>query len=315
MDPITHGIIGLGISGFAGSPVVFSNPISLGCAIGAMAPDIDIIGKIKGDYVYLKHHRGITHSIPVLLGLAGVITWGLSLFFQDFQFIQVFLWTFLGCLSHTLFDILNSYGAKLFMPFSRKKLMVGILMLYDPIITILCFIMIFKKHKSIIFYIAITLCFILYLGIRWGMREYGRKMIKKCYGQGRINILPSLIAFHKWDFILDTDDYYIIGQVNMINQRIRERKRFIKADDKFIEMFDKTRMGKYFKDFTPIYHIMCIENMERVVLKSIDLRFFLRNDFMHHATVIYDREKNSIQSYFHPYRIKRRIPVAEGRRI
>lgn len=64
MDPVTHGVIGLAISAFSGDPVSLVNPVSLGCAIGAMSPDIDIIAKIKGDYVYLKHHRGLTHSFP-----------------------------------------------------------------------------------------------------------------------------------------------------------------------------------------------------------------------------------------------------------
>ncbi|QEK12331.1 metal-dependent hydrolase [Crassaminicella thermophila] len=315
MDPVTHGVIGLAISAFSGDPVTISNPISLGCAIGAMSPDIDIVAKIKGDYTYLKHHRGISHSIPVLLGLAAIITTGLSLFFADLNFFQVFLWTFIGCLSHTAFDILNSYGAKLFMPFSKKKLMVGILMLYDPIITVLCFLLIFIKYKSTIFYVMILISFFFYLGVRWMMKKYAEGIVKSHYKHGYkiidINILPALMAFHKWDFIVNTKSHNLVGQVNIFNKKILERKKFKKASEEIVQMFKETKIGKYFREFTPIYHVMKLEELDNIILKSIDLRYYLRNNFMHHATVVYDREQNIIESFFHPYNIQKNIRVAE----
>ncbi|KXG77099.1 metal-dependent hydrolase [Thermotalea metallivorans] len=316
MDPVTHGVIGLAISAFSGSPVTLNNPVSLGCAIGAMSPDIDIVAKIWGDYVYLKHHRGITHSIPALLGLAGIITGGLSLLYTDFPLIQVFLWTFIGCLSHTLFDILNSYGAKLFMPFTKKKSMIGILMLYDPVITILAFLLIFVKYKTIGFYTMITVSFVLYLMARWLMKKKAGQIVVQHYSHGykinNIEILPSLMAFHKWDFIINTNSHNIVGQVNMINKKVIERKKFKKPDQESIYLFEDTNIGKYFKEFTPNYHIVRFEEMEKIILKSIDLRYYLRDNFMHHATAVYDREKNVIISFFHPYKIHRSIPITEA---
>ncbi len=45
-------------SSFSGEPVSLLNPVSLGCAIGAMSPDIDAVVRIFfNDYEYLKHHR------------------------------------------------------------------------------------------------------------------------------------------------------------------------------------------------------------------------------------------------------------------
>lgn len=316
MDPVTHGVIGLAISAFSGNPVALNNPLCLGCAIGAMAPDIDIIAKVKDDYAYLKHHRGISHSIPALIGLAAVITAGLSLFFKDFQFAQVFLWTFIGCFSHTFFDILNSYGAKLFMPFTKKKSMLGILMLYDPMITILSFLLIFVKEKSMVFYTNIILTFILYIGFRFAMKFYAKKIVKEYYHHGYkvidVNILPALMAFHKWDFIVNTNSHHVVGQINPFTKKITERKKFKKPQEEAIELFQQTNVGKYFREFTPIYHVVAYEEMDNMILKSIDLRYYLRNNFMHHATVVYDGERNIIESFFHPYNINKNIPVMEG---
>ncbi|QZY56575.1 metal-dependent hydrolase [Crassaminicella profunda] len=315
MDPITHGVIGLAISAYSGDPVAFTNPVSLGCAIGAMSPDIDIIAKLKGDYVYLKHHRGISHSIPALFVLAGIITIGLSLFFAEFQLLRVFIWTLIGCISHTFFDILNSYGAKLFMPFTKKKSMIGILMLYDPVITVLCFLLIFVKEKTTALYIGIAMSFFIYLISRWMMKQRAEKIVKNYYHHGykvcSVNILPALMAYHKWDFIVSTKSHNLVGQVNLLNGKIFERKKFKIPEDEDIQMFKETNMGKYFQDFTPIYQVIKSEEMDNIVLKSIDLRYYLRNNFMHHATVIYDCEKNIVQSFFHPYHIQKNIPVIE----
>lgn len=315
MDPLTHGVIGLAISAFSGDPVTLLSPISLGCALGAMSPDVDIVTKLKGDYVYLKYHRGVSHSIPALFILAGAITLGLSIFFQEFNFSRVFLWTLIGCFSHTFFDVLNSYGTKLFMPFSKKKSMVGILMLYDPVVTILCILLIFVGENTLIFNAGVILSFILYIIVRLYMKHYASALINEMYSKNfdihEISVLPSLMAFHKWDFIVNTEEYHLVGQVNIITRCVSERKRLKKSDDRFKEMFDETNIGRYFKDFTPIYHIVQFEHMDTIILKSIDLRYYLNNNFMHHATAIYDKDNNVIESFFHPYNINKNIPVLE----
>lgn len=316
MDPVTHGVIGLAISAFSGTPVSLSNPISIGCAIGAMSPDIDIIAKFWGDFVYLKHHRGITHSLPTLAGLAAAITGMLSFGFSDFNFLQVFIWTFIGCASHTFFDILNSYGAKLFMPFTKRKLTVGILMLYDPVISILALLLIFTKYKSMVFFLGITIVFVLYLLARIRGKRKAKHYLTQYYSNGykilKVDVLPSLMAFHKWDFIIDTNSHYIVGQINYLNQSIRERKKYKKPDQEIVDLFEETNIGRYFREFTPNYHIIHFEEMGKNILKSIDLRYYLRNNFMHHATVVCDDEMNVVESFFHPYKIDRYIRVAEA---
>ncbi len=315
MNPVTHGVIGLALSSFSSEAVALNNPLSLGCAIGAMIPDIDVIARIKGDYVYLKHHRGISHSIPSLIILAVIITKSMSYFFADFNFFQVFLWTFIGCLSHTLFDILNSYGAKLLMPFSRKKAMVGILMLYDPVITVLCLLLILENQKSIFFYGVIVLIFALYLETRRFMKKKARKTIEEYYRHGYkiidISVLPALMAFYKWDFVVSTNSYNIVGQINSFNKKITERKKFKRSDQEALQLFQNTKIGRYFEEFTPIYHVARFEQMGKTILKCTDLRYYLRNNFMHHATVIYDRDQNIVKSFFHPYSLRKNIPVVE----
>ena len=189
-------------------------------------------------------------------------------------------------------------------------------MLYDPVVTVLSALLIFIGEKTLLFYLGVILSFFTYLFFRLYMKRYASKLIHESYAKHHeiceISVLPSLLAFHKWDFIVDSEEYHLVGQVNIITGHIFERKRFRKPEDKFKEMFDETNIGRYFKDFTPIYHIVPFEHMDTIILKSIDLRYYMRNNFMHHATAIYDKEYKVIESYFHPYDINKNIPVLEA---
>ncbi len=317
MDPITHGVIGLAISAFSGDSVSLSSPVSIGCAIGAMSPDIDVVIRVfKDEYHYLKHHRGFSHSVPALIGLSSIITLGLSLFYTNFSFLNVFLWTFIGALSHTLFDILNSYGAKLLSPFTEKKFKADLLMLYDPPISILALLLIFNRNNSMLFLGSIATTFIAYIGLRYLMRKRAKNLImdnfKNDYELTEINVLPAITAFHKWDFVFSSDSHNTVGQVNILNGNISIRKEFQKPNEEIVELFNNTNVGKYFSDFSPVFHVVKIEDRGRIVLKSIDLRYYFRNNFMHHATAIFDKDQNIIESFFHPYKIDKYIYVPEN---
>lgn len=315
MDPLTHGVIGLAISTFSGTPVGVMNPITLGCSIGAMAPDIDVITKfIWDDKVYLKHHRGFSHTMPALLGLSGIITGILHMVFPGSALMDIFIWTLIGALSHTMFDILNSYGARL-IPFVKRKFKMNLLMLYDPVVTILALVLIFKSQKSLVVYTTSVTIFIVYLFARLLMRKRAEKIIIKNFAHGykiiSIDVLPALMAFHKWNFVLSTNSHNIAGQVNILNKHIETRKKFRREDKDMVKFFKGTNAGQYFTKLSPNYHVAQTSFDGGIILEGIDLRYFMRDDFMHHATVIIDENKNILESFIQPYKYDKRIPVIE----
>lgn len=115
MDPITHAVVGLGTASLSGQDFTLTNPVYLASITGALAPDLDILLRLGGEITYLKHHRGITHSLPGILILSAITTLGICLVLPSQKILQVFLWAFIGGLSHSLLDIFNSYGVKLFL--------------------------------------------------------------------------------------------------------------------------------------------------------------------------------------------------------
>jgi len=134
MDPLTHALAGALTASFSGNSMSVTDPIFLGAVLGSIAPDLDIIYQTKGDMAYLKNHRGISHSLIGFAAVSAGIAGFLSLIFPETAYLTIFLWTFLGTLTHGFLDFLNSYGAKLFWPISNKKQNLGILTIFDPVL-------------------------------------------------------------------------------------------------------------------------------------------------------------------------------------
>ncbi len=311
MDPVTHGLIGLGLSAFSGNPVALTNPVSIGCAIGAVVPDLDVVVKLtKNDYEYIRKHRGVSHSIPALLGFAFVITIGLSYFFNDMNVLQVFLWSFFGGVSHTVFDMMNSYGARLL----RRKRKISLLTLYDPVIWSLTLFLIFNRYNNIVSNSIVGAIFFAYIGGRYLLRERARRQIIHHYhldGLEDVTVLPGLKHFYKWDYIVRTGEHNIVGDYNNLTQRFKETNRFKKLDRALEELFHQSNVGKHFVDWSKNYHIFKVEEDNKIILRAVDLRYYFNNDFMHKASLEIDKTTNLIESFFHPYKLETRIPIEE----
>lgn len=316
MDPITHGIIGLGISTLSGEPSTI-NPITIGSILGAMSPDIDIVMKYWGDYKYLKHHRGPTHSIVSLIGLSLVISAGLYFMFNDYSFAKIFIWTFLGSLSHTFFDALNSYGVRPFMPFTKRKYLANLLMLYDPILTVLSislvFLQISRTSKIIIALFTVAVYILFRIITRNKVHRLLAKEFNLDMSYDKLYILPDLMNFFKWDFIIENDTYKLVGKINYVNNKLKIVKILENKNHRLIEEAYSTELGVYFNEFTSsIIHTEITENEDKTVLKLIDLRYYLKNNFMHHATIEFNTDKEHVKSVFHPYKFEKQILVEEN---
>lgn len=312
MDPLTHGVIGLALSTFSGQPVAVDNPIAIGCALGAMAPDLDIVLRVvKDDTTYMKHHRGKSHSVPALLAFSVVITAGLSFVFKDMSVSSVFLWTMVGALSHTLFDILNSYGAMLL----KKKKRMNLLTLYDPVITVLAIYLIASRHLDTLNYSLVAGIFAIYILSRLYMRKKVKERVDEHYGKTHeikdITIMPGLKAFYKWDFIVESESHSVVGRYNLFNRKVYEIKTFERSDSEMTAIFNRSNVGGYFAEFTPNYHVIHYSENDKTIVKAIDLRYHLKDEFMHHATLVLDENRNIMESYFHPYNLEKRLVFNE----
>ncbi len=65
-----------------GSPML-ATAVLLGTVIGSQAPDFDGLLRVKSNALYVKNHRGITHSLPFLVIWTALISGILAMLFRS----------------------------------------------------------------------------------------------------------------------------------------------------------------------------------------------------------------------------------------
>src|SRR4051812_3721516 len=132
--------MGIALGGLATlDPVIAQSPVTASAVIaativGSQAPDIDTVLKLKNNAVYIRNHRGITHSIPAVILWPLAITAIVYAFFPAANLLHLWLWTFLAVFLHVFVDIFNAYGTQALRPFSHKWVALGIINTFDPFI-------------------------------------------------------------------------------------------------------------------------------------------------------------------------------------
>ena len=313
MDPVTHAVVGAAIAVLTGEPISLNNPVFISCITGAVIPDADIILQVKGHYSYLKNHRGPSHSIPLLLAYSAAITMTLWMVFSNILLTKVFVYAMIGCFSHILLDITNSYGAKILWPFYNKKITADLLLIYDPMLIILSTIVLVPALRVYINPTFIILMFISYLLFRYTIKLKAAQLIQE-YLSDKFNIksmrvLPSMIGFIRWHFIAMNDKEKIIGDINLFPKRFRIINRLTNIDQDLLDIAIKTPLADFFSEFTPVFHVTCDKSDEGYTFDFIDLRYYIAKDFLHHATAVISSDFEIIKSLFHPYTRSRNVEI------
>ena len=314
MDPITHALVGLAAGGFSGGGSVLSNPLSLGCLVGSVIPDGDIVMQYWGDYAYLKNHRGASHSLVGTGVLSAAAAFLIHLVFPGSGFWSVFLWTFIGCLTHIGLDLFNSYGAKILWPFYGKKIGTGLMLSFDPFLIATAAAVYWFNHSNRMYVgmsVAAFVCYLLF-------RQYRRRRVRSVLIQSldipvyRIVLLPSMGGLFTWDFIAHSDGEILTGTVGMFGGKLEIRDRLEEPESRVNDLVMDTRLGRFFKDFSQEYHISWEALGDGVQQATMtDLRYYIRHRYMHHATVLFNSEGKPVKSIFHPYHDGRnaRVPI------
>jgi inner membrane protein len=140
MDNLTHTLVGLAAAK-AGLERLSTGATVL-CMIAANAPDADILAAFGGSWFYLKHHRGITHSIVGVFAIALIIP---LLFYAGARIFArlsgratgvrlrgLIVASLLVSASHPLMDWTNNYGLRPLLPWSGRWFYGDLVYIVDP---------------------------------------------------------------------------------------------------------------------------------------------------------------------------------------
>lgn len=308
LDPITHGLIGIALSTLSGHPMQLNDPVFLGCTLGAMLPDLDIIAHAKGRLNYLLKHRGASHSLIALTTSALGLGTALYLFFPTTSWSTVFFWTLIGTMSHGIMDLLNSFGAELLWPFSRKKITVDMIMLTDPVVLGSLLLSLITSLITPEFARNSSLIALLFSAIYLGFRHLGRieirdrlKSIYELKERDQVKVIPAMYHPFTWNFILFQEEHVSFGVIrNQIPSICRVLPK-LTEDNPSVANALEGNLAEIFSQFTPHYHVIAhsLDN-EECRVEFLDLRYWVKGDFLYTGNVYLDLNGEISHETFHP---------------
>ncbi|MBA4543366.1 MULTISPECIES: metal-dependent hydrolase [Thermoactinomyces] len=222
MDTATHLVMGIGLFGLAHlDPAVASDTetaqaVLLSTVIGSEIPDIDTLYRFRGNALYIRKHRGFSHSLPMLIIWPLLLTAGISLLFPG-AIAHCLLWSFLAVFIHIFIDIFNTYGTQALRPFSHKWLSWNTLNIFDPFIFTLHLISFglwrIMPDRPVPIYTMLYLILIAYIAWRSIVHFRLTERVKREVSlPGRYTVTPT-VRWNVWNVIVETKEKVKVGEI------------------------------------------------------------------------------------------------------
>ncbi len=150
MDSLTHIVLGAATGGAVLEKKVGNKALFWGAIAGSL-PDFDsIITPLFEPVQALFLHRGFSHSILFAFIAAPLLGWIISKIHKDKFFKHWTVLSLISILTHSLLDILNTYGTATLAPFSQARLSfdaIGIIDFFLLVPIVVLMVLLIKKPK------------------------------------------------------------------------------------------------------------------------------------------------------------------------
>jgi len=324
MDSGTHLAFGLGLAGLAMTdPVLASDPNGpfaalVGTILGSQAPDFDGLLRFKSNADYIRHHRGLSHSLPFVAAWTAAIALLDALLFPTIPWWHLALWILLAVAVHVLADMFNSYGTMALWPFSRKRIRWNVIHIFDPVILALHLAAIVlwasgQADPRALFPVMYGLL-ILYYGWRtWTHRRVTRLVPRQDAGKkpgDRYTVLPAMPLNH-WNVIRESEDgTYAVGEW--------DRGRLAWIDVLKCDRHPAAEASKRNKDVQALLNLTpfpCAQVKEKdwgYEVRWADIRYHYRRQYPFVAVVLMDADYKPLQScvgWLSDERLERRLKM------
>jgi inner membrane protein len=309
MDTGSHLLFGFTLAGLAHlDPAVSVNPelahaILAGTLVGSHAPDFDTLTRVKGYNVYIRHHRGVTHSLPALLFWPALLSLIIGASFNLWPFIiHLFVWIMAAVIFHVFLDLCNAYGVQCLRPFSRKWQHLDILSLFDPFLfalhlTAAVLWIIGRISPASIFPLlyGITFIYILFRGL---VHAAAAARVKRELGLSEIcQLIPDMHWF-KYQFVLETSEHFHTGKIHYGRVMVKDiYPKMKESENPAIEATLKTDGVRAFLSFAQRVHVTCVEQQEGYVVQWRDVRFWYDHQLPFGVDVQLDHEMQVLNSH------------------
>lgn len=324
MDSGTHLVMGIALGGLALVDPVVANHSSTtmavitGMIVGSQAPDVDTILKLRSNAIYIRHHRGITHSIPAVILWPILITLVLSIIFPGANLLHLWLWTFFAVFLHVFVDIFNAYGTQALRPFSNQWVALGWINTFDPII--------FSLHVIALMFWAFganpvptmfTLygIIVVYYIVRYFLQKSVKHAVRNTIPDAELIILSPTSHFFQYRVAANSSTHHYVGRA--YGRSITIYDKFLiepLPDSPEIKAVMEDPNFKTFVSFSPLYRweISEIED-DLIEVRLIDLRYRSNNRYpfvaIAHLTQDYEIMKSFTGWIFSEDKLQKKLVV------
>jgi inner membrane protein len=307
LDTGTHVVMGIALGGLATlDPVVASNSatatsVLIATIAGSQIPDIDTVLKLRNNAIYIRNHRGVTHSIPAVLLWPLILLAVIFPFFPGANLLHLWGWTFAAVFIHVFVDIFNAYGTQALRPFTSKWVALGVINTFDPII--------FGIHVAAIVIWVIGAdpgytflwMFVILIGyylLRFYAQAKVRSAVRKLIPDATDIITSPTMKFNLWRIAAMNEKEFFVGRAMGTNIVIYDRfKRVPVPKTPVLEAAKKDSNLAAFLSFSPVYRWELDEFDDHYEVRFIDLRYRSNGHYPFVAVVQLDLELNPISSY------------------
>ncbi len=326
MDTGTHIVMGVALAGLSTlDPVVNNDPvlfhaIFVGAIVGSHAPDFDTVLKLRNNATYIRHHRGVTHSVPAVIFWGILIASIIHLFVPQVNFWHLYGWTALAVVVHVFVDIFNAYGTQAYRPFTDKWIAHGFINTFDPYI--------FTLHLAgIVAWIlganpATTWLLIYAVILLYYIKRYmDKKEIVRTindYFPDTIKVATSpTIKQNYWRVAITTETRFYVGTVeNGHIEIVDEFKKVSLPDSPIIDIAKTDRNVSAFLSFSPVYRWEINEYDDYTEVRFIDLRYRSKTFYPFVAVVQINSANEIISSYtgwiFSEHKLQTKLYVGDS---
>jgi inner membrane protein len=308
LDTGTHFMFGLGLGGLAMvDPVIAAHPqgpvaIVLATVAGSNAPDWDMLLRFKSNADYIKHHRGLSHSLPAILIWTAFTTLAVWLLFRDIPWGHIGFWVFVSVVVHIFSDLFNSYGTQAYRPLSKTWVRWNIIHIFDPFI--------FASHSLAIFLWAAGVARpqvifpLLYamLAVYYGWRTLVHRKLATNVPLSdpdgkpgdRYTILPTL-SLYRWNIVRQAGESYKIGEWD--HGTIRWHESLTCEKHPAADASKASQEVQAFLGVTPFPCVSVKTQSWGFEVRWVDIRYRYRRQYPFVAIVLMDLSYVPLQSY------------------
>jgi inner membrane protein len=309
LEPVTHFLTGacLARTGFNRKTALATATMIL----AAEAPDLDVLGNVKGPVFGFAHHRGFTHSFLGLFLVSAVVVGFMYLLWRlrgrkirdpnlPPRWGLLYLFALIAGLTHIVLDFTNGYGVRPFWPFSERWYSWDIVFIIDPIIYALLlaglvvpalFSLIDReigvRRRGPAGRVAATLALVGVVGL-WGLRDYEHRRalnaLQARVYEGADPVRASAYPYwwnpFRWFGVVETQNFYALTVVDSLGPEVDPtgdmRIRYKPEETPVTLAAKRSHLGRVYLDWAqyPITETEEIENLRPgYIVRFEDLRF------------------------------------------